>query len=48
MWVAVPKMDGKFKFKNTLNKVCECSLTKNTLHFRIKTHPRNIFKEPNA
>ena len=48
MWVAVPKMDGKFKFKNTLNKVCEWSLSKNTLHLRIKTYPRNIFKEPNV
>lgn len=44
MWVAVPRIGGKFKFKNTVNKVRECSLSKNTLHFRSKTHPKDYFQ----
>lgn len=38
------KVNGKFKYKNALNQVCECSLSKNTLYFRIKTYPKEYFQ----
>lgn len=38
------KVNGKFKFKNAPDEVCECSLSKNTLHFRIKTYPKKCFQ----